>query len=139
MTKTNRMSRQGRKDYVSIKQERCTILFPSKGIGECKCHCHHYAWKDFDCRTCSKDDSCSHCQSKGERDKKMGLPKVKRKLINIKKFVKLANKIRESEKIEKLAKHRGVKLSSTLAGQRELIREIRNKINEIIERLNNEK
>ena len=38
--------------------------------------------------------------------------------------------------IKKLPKHRGVKLSSTLAGQRELIREMRNKLNELIEVIN---
>jgi hypothetical protein len=40
------------------------------------------------------------------------------------------------EPIKKLPKHRGVKLSSTLAGQRELLREYRNKINELVERAN---
>ncbi len=40
--------------------------------------------------------------------------------------------------IKKLPIHRGVKLSSTLAGQRELIREYRNKINEIVEYLEKE-
>ena len=38
--------------------------------------------------------------------------------------------------IKRLVKHRGVKLSSTPSGQRELIREMRNKINEIIDLLN---
>ena len=41
--------------------------------------------------------------------------------------------------IKKLPQHRGVKLSSTLSGQRELIREMRNAINKIIEYLNNDR
>ncbi len=41
-----------------------------------------------------------------------------------------------NSKIKLLQKHRGVKLSSTLAGQRELIREMRNKINKLIESIN---
>ena len=42
----------------------------------------------------------------------------------------------EKKKIEKLRQRRSVKLSSTLGGQRELIREMKNKINEIIDILN---
>lgn len=38
--------------------------------------------------------------------------------------------------ITKLAKHRGVKLSSTTSGQRELIRQMRNKTNELIDYVN---
>lgn len=38
--------------------------------------------------------------------------------------------------MKKLSKHRGVKLSSTIAGQRELIREMRNKINELVDHAN---
>ena len=40
------------------------------------------------------------------------------------------------KKMERLPIHRGVKLSSTLSGQRELIREYRNKINELIDAYN---
>ena len=40
------------------------------------------------------------------------------------------------KKIWRLPQHRGVKLSSTLASQRELIREMRNKINELIDIIN---
>ena len=38
--------------------------------------------------------------------------------------------------MKRLSKHRGVKLSSTVAGQRELIREMRNKINELVDKQN---
>ena len=38
--------------------------------------------------------------------------------------------------IKRLPKHRGVKLSSTHEGQRELIREMRNKINELVDWIN---
>jgi hypothetical protein len=48
---------------------------------------------------------------------------------------KTNNKSKKGE-IKKLLNHRSVKLSSTLAGQRELLREIKNKINEIIDKLN---
>ena len=40
-------------------------------------------------------------------------------------------------KIKPLLNRRGVKLSSTLTGQRELIREMRNKVNELITYVNN--
>ena len=40
------------------------------------------------------------------------------------------------EPIKKLTNHKGVKLSSIKEGQRELLREYRNKINELIERVN---
>jgi hypothetical protein len=35
--------------------------------------------------------------------------------------------------MKKIPNHKSVKLSQTLAGQRELIREMKNKINEIVE------
>ena len=38
--------------------------------------------------------------------------------------------------IKKLPKHKSVKLSSTVAGQREQIREITNKVNELVEGVN---
>lgn len=42
----------------------------------------------------------------------------------------------QHEVIKPLKNHRGVKLSQTKEGQRELIREMRNKMNEIIEFIN---
>ncbi len=54
-------------------------------------------------------------------------------------FMRTARAIQRSEEnypIKKLPVRRGVQLSSTLSGQRELIREMRNKINEIIKYIN---
>ena len=52
-------------------------------------------------------------------------------------LITLCRKIREGMlTIQPLPNHRGVKLSQTVSGQRELIREMRNKINEIINYIN---
>ena len=49
---------------------------------------------------------------------------------------KAIQKYNENYPIKKIIKHRSVKLTSTLSGQREFIREHTNKINEIIEWIN---
>lgn len=67
----------------------------------------------------------------------MKLPKSKLKQINKDEFIKLANTIKNIDNIKRLPNHRGVKLSSTLSGQRELIREMRNKINELVDAVTN--
>ena len=55
-------------------------------------------------------------------------------------FMRTAKAIQKSQEnypIKKLGNINGVKMSSTLGGQRELLRQYRNKINEIIEWINN--
>jgi hypothetical protein len=60
-----------------------------------------------------------------------------KKKMSDKFFVRLAKEIKESMlTIQLLPNHRGVRLSKTISGQRELIREMRNKINEIINYIN---
>lgn len=62
----------------------------------------------------------------------MNLPKPKKvKLINEKRFV--ANAIKIQNDMKKISNNMSVQKSSTLAGQRELLREHTNKINEIID------
>lgn len=56
--------------------------------------------------------------------------------IQTKDFVSSNKKMDTNSNIQKLPKRRGVKLSSTVGGQRELIREMRNKLDEVIDVVN---
>ena len=76
---------------------------------------------------------CKICKKPPMEHSKMEPSNWKESIIRSAKAIQKSN---ENYPIKKIIKHRSVKLTSTLSGQREIIREHTNKINEIIEWIN---